>query len=69
MNGLVNEETAAKILGISRISLRRGRSEGPRADRMPVIPYVKLGRAIRYELTTLEAVIAENRHTPMLADE
>lgn len=61
---LVSETEAAKILGCARITLSRGRSEGPRANRMPVPPYLKIGRSIRYDLSDLERFIENCRITP-----
>ena len=58
---LVNEIAASKILGISRISLRRQRSEGAGKSRMPLVPYVHLGRRILYDPRDLELIIRENR--------
>ena len=61
---LVSETEAAKILGCARITLSRGRSEGPRANRMPVPPYLKIGRSVRYSLDDLERFIENCRITP-----
>lgn len=44
----LTEIQAAQYLGISRATLRQGRCEGRRENRMPPPPYVKLGRKIMY---------------------
>ncbi len=44
----LSESDASVYLGVSRIALRQGRSEGRREKRMPPPPYVKLGRKILY---------------------
>lgn len=58
MATLINEETAAKILGITKSKLQRDRwlNTG--------IPYVKIGKCIRYSRETVEAFIASNTITP-----
>ncbi len=44
----LTEIQAALYLGISRASLRQGRCEGRRDNRMPPPPYIKIGRKILY---------------------
>lgn len=58
MATLINEETAAKILGITKSKLQRDRwlNTG--------IPYVKIGKSIRYSRETVEAFITSNTITP-----
>lgn len=58
-----SEEETAHYLGISRASLRQGRMEGRRANRLPTPPYVKLGRKILYLKDDLDRWLEENRHT------
>jgi predicted DNA-binding transcriptional regulator AlpA len=54
---LVDEHAAASILQISVSTLQKDRWRGHR------IPYVKLGRTVRYRRSDLEAVIeASVRH-------
>jgi len=55
---LISTEEVATLLGHSPRTLEalRFRREGP--------PYVKLGRAVRYDLSELEAWIASNRVEP-----
>jgi predicted DNA-binding transcriptional regulator AlpA len=57
----LTESEAATYLGVSRITLRQGRSEGRRNSRMPPPPYVRLGRRIVYLLTDLDTYLAEHR--------
>ena len=40
----MSETEASIYLGVSRIALRQGRSEGRREKRMPPPPFVRLGR-------------------------
>ncbi len=61
---LISERDAARVLGVSQISLRRGRMDGPRVNRMPVPPYIKLGKSVKYDLADLEHFIAAHRLTP-----
>lgn len=44
----LTEANAAAYLGLSRSTLRQGRCEGRRENRMPPPPYIKLGRKIVY---------------------
>lgn len=50
---LICEPEAARLLGVSRGFLREDRTSG----RPPVVPYVRLGAAIRYSPATLEQFI------------
>ena len=55
-NRLLKTKEAARFLGVSCAFLERDRWAGAR------IPFVKIGaRAVRYELSVLEAHIAEGR--------
>ena len=44
----MSESDAAIYIGVARISLRQGRCEGRRENRMPPPPFIKLGRKIIY---------------------
>ncbi|HAR38571.1 MAG TPA: DNA-binding protein [Porphyromonadaceae bacterium] len=57
-----SEEEAAYYLGLSRASLRQGRMEGRRENRLPPPPYVRLGRKILYLKDDLDRWLEENRH-------
>lgn len=57
-----SEEEAAHYLGLSRASLRQGRMEGRRENRLPPPPYVRLGRKILYLKDDLDRWLEENRH-------
>jgi len=59
---LVNTEQAAKYLAISKRTLSNWRSIG-----FPLIPYLKIGRCIRYRLSDLDEYLNQNRisHTSM----
>jgi hypothetical protein len=51
---LVDEHTAAEMLSISPIVLRKQRSQGHRPGCIAPVPYVRLGRkAIRYRIVDL----------------
>lgn len=57
-----SEEEASHYLGLSRASLRQGRMEGKRGNRLPPPPFVKLGRKILYLRDDLDRWLEENRH-------
>ena len=51
---LVDERTAAEMLSISQIVLRKQRSQGHRIGCIAPVPFVRLGRkAIRYRIVDL----------------
>nr|WP_296336634.1 helix-turn-helix domain-containing protein [uncultured Acidovorax sp.] len=57
----MTEEQAAAYLCISRSTLRHGRSEGARRNRMTPPPFVKLGRKIIYLKDDLDAWLLKHR--------
>jgi len=59
----MTEADAAIYLGVSRITLRQGRCEGRRDNRMPPPPYLKLGRKILYLVEDLDAWLLTYRVT------
>ncbi len=65
---LVNEHDAATYLGLSEITLRRQRSEGPRRGHLTVVPWVKSGRTIRYRIADLEQWIETHRVALEMSD-
>lgn len=58
MNGLVSEIEAANILNLSVQTLRNWRNQrkGP--------PYVKIGRAVRYQMDDVSAYIDRHKVEP-----
>lgn len=59
---LLTVQETASVLGLAVSTLNRGRVYG--TSDLP--PYVKLGKAVRYRLSTVQAFIAsrtENQHT------
>ncbi len=58
---LLRDPEAAKILGTTAVRLRNARVTGMLGD-VPAPPFVKLGRAVRYRRSDLEAWI-ENLRT------
>jgi predicted DNA-binding transcriptional regulator AlpA len=61
---LIKEAEAANYLGLSVSTLRQGRMNGVRSNRVPCPPFIKLGKAVRYCLVDLETWIASQRITP-----
>lgn len=57
-----SEVEASHYLGISRASLRQGRMEGRRENRLPPPPFVKLGRKILYLVDDLDRWLEDHRH-------
>ena len=55
---------AAVYLGVSQSSLTQGRMGGVRANRMPVPPFVKLGRKVIYLKEDLDAWLEQHRKVP-----
>ena len=61
---LWNEVQAAAFIGMSVPFLRAGRAHGVVGRRTPSPPYIRLGRAIRYDKKDLEAWVARHRTDP-----
>jgi predicted DNA-binding transcriptional regulator AlpA len=60
LNTLSTDE-AASYLGLSPQTLRRGRMEGCRDNRVGSPPYIKIGKSVRYLRSDLDAWIASHR--------
>lgn len=58
--GLVDETTAAKYLGISVATLRLQRCKSADISKMPRVPYVKFGRTVRYRPEQLKRYVDAN---------
>ena len=58
---LLTEVEAAAFLGISAIKLRMQRCRGVGAGGMRLIPWIKLGKSVRYAMSDLREVIAASR--------
>lgn len=58
---LLTELEASHYLSISTHTLRKQRSDGDREHHVPVVPFIKLGRAIRYSVEDLDAYIEKHR--------
>jgi hypothetical protein len=60
---MLSEQEAARYLGIAPQTLRQQRSEGARSNRLPLVPFVRMGRTIRYDVKDLDDFIAAHRVT------
>lgn len=58
---LLTTEEAARFLGVAAISLRKARSNGAVKSAIPPVPYIKLGRTVRYDVADLREYIAKHR--------
>ena len=58
---ILTETQAAAFLKIAPQSLRCQRSHGPKEKGIPLIPWVKIGRSIRYCKSDLLAVVQAGR--------
>jgi hypothetical protein len=61
MPQLLDEKAAAQWLGVSVVSLRRGRSEGKTGGRTQMPPFVCVGGRVFYRLADLEAWVSSLR--------
>lgn len=61
---LLSEIETADYLSMSRSFLRQGRMNGDREGRTPTPPYLRIGRAIRYELSELNTWLDQFRNNP-----
>jgi len=64
---VVSEEDAARYLGISQSSLRKGRMAGRQAAQMSSPPFIKMGRRVGYLLEDLDNWLRQSRHEAKLA--
>jgi predicted DNA-binding transcriptional regulator AlpA len=60
----LSESEAASYVGLSRSSLRQGRMDGHRDNRLPPPPYVRLGRKILYLRDDLDRWLEQYRVEP-----
>lgn len=58
----VSEEDAARYLGISQSSLRKGRMAGRRRAQMSSPPFVKMGRRVVYLVEDLDGWLQRQRN-------
>ena len=58
---LLNTEEAAEFLGMTAITLRKARCNGKVRAHIPPVPYIQLGRTIRYDVGDLHDYIAKHR--------
>jgi hypothetical protein len=54
---LFTEKEVASILRLNPGTLRRQRCEGCREGGLPLIPYLRLGRSVRYRPEDIAAII------------
>lgn len=64
MEKLLSTKETANLVQVSESILRKQRMDGHRAGHMPTIPYIKMGKTVRYRLsdinTWLEMQIVSN---------
>lgn len=63
----LTESEAALYIGMSRSYLRKDRCEGHRKGRTPGPPYIRVGTAIRYLVSDLDAWLNKHRVVPQRA--
>ena len=63
MNGkpTLTEKEAAEYLGLSRSTLRQGRMNGSRENRISPPPFIKVGRSVRYLRVDLDSWLQKYR--------
>ncbi len=64
MCNLVDENEAAKMIGMSVAFLRAARYRGILGNRTPAPPHLRLGRSVRYDRAELAAWLAARRVDP-----
>lgn len=60
---IVAEREAARYIGMSVAFLRQARCNGPTANRTPGPIFIKIGRAVRYCTSDLDAWLEEHRRS------
>lgn len=61
MQQIVDEKTAAAYISMSLSFLRQARCDGQTANRTPGPSYFKIGRAVRYRISDLDAWLEQHR--------
>jgi hypothetical protein len=61
---LVTQAQAAEYLCLSRSTLREQRMRKRRPSKIPLIPYIRVGRYVRYDIGDLDNWIASQRVVP-----
>ena len=61
MERLLTTQQTSDYLQVSESFLRQSRMEGKREGRTPGPPFVRIGRAVRYQLSDLDAWLSEHR--------
>ena len=56
---LLTVEEAARLLAVSRSYLDKDRFDALHQGRPPIIPYVKVGKSVRYRADVIRRVMAE----------
>ena len=57
---LINEHEAAKALGVSPATLKAARLHRLSSNPLRNLPYVRMGRSVRYRRGDIEQLIADN---------
>lgn len=57
----LSEREAARYIGMSRSFLAQSRMDGPRANRTPAPPFIRIGRSVRYLLDDLDGWLDQFR--------
>ena len=60
ISNVVGEREAAEYLGLARITLRMQRTRGAKTGSVPKIPFIRMGRAIRYRIKDLEEYLEQH---------
>ncbi len=61
---LVTETEAAKMLCTTPATLRVSRAVGQKRNGAPVVPFIRMGRKIAYDVKDIEAYIDAHRVQP-----
>lgn len=56
---VLNDKETSAYIGMSASWLRHGRIEGSRFNRIPLPPFIKIGRSVRYLIDDLDAWLAQ----------
>jgi predicted DNA-binding transcriptional regulator AlpA len=61
MHRLLTESEAANYLRVSRSLLRQQRMRSSRDSSIPLVPFIRLGRHVRYDIVELDAWIEQQK--------
>lgn len=65
MSDMISTKDAAKFLGLQPDTLRVWRYRDKKRQSTTYLPYVKVGKSVKYKISDLEEYVLKNRQTSL----